>query len=100
MAKKSVIVREIKREKLYNKFLKKRNDLKQLIKASSSSEEKWKARLELQKLPKDSSPCRRVSRCFLTGRAHAVYSRFGISRIKLREYAMRGEVPGIIKSSW
>ncbi len=101
MAKKAIINREIKRNKLHQRYLAKRNDIKsKLSDPNISLEDKWKLRLQLQKLPKNSSPSRVSKRCFLTGRVHSVYSRFGLSRIKIREYGMKGEIPGLIKSSW
>lgn len=101
MAKKSIIAREKKRERLYEKYrLKKVSLIKEIKKRRDNPEKSWRLRMQLQTIPRDASPCRRTSRCFITGRAHAVYSRFGLSRIKIREHAMRGEVPGVIKSSW
>lgn len=101
MAKKSIIAREKKRVALYEKYKAKRHDIMEKIRvAKENPEEEWKLRMQLQAIPRDASPCRRTSRCFLTGRVHAVYARFGLSRIKIREHAMRGEVPGIVKSSW
>ena len=72
----------------------------QLQTPSSSDDERWDAQVKLQKLPRDASPTRQVRRCNLTGRPHGVYRRFGLSRNKLREAAMRGDVPGLVKSSW
>ena len=101
MAKKSIVERELKRRKLYEKHLSKRQEIESKLRDSKiTEEEKWKLRMALQKLPRNSSRVRHTRRCMLTGRAHSVYARFGLSRIKLREYAMRGEVPGIIRSSW
>ena len=65
-----------------------------------SDDERWDAQLKLQALPRDASPVRRQRRCGLTGRPHAVYRKFGLSRTKLREAAMRGDIPGLVKSSW
>ena len=67
---------------------------------NQSDEERYEARLKLQKLPRDASPVRLQRRCQITGRPHAVYRRFGLSRNKLRELAMNGDVPGLVKSSW
>ena len=67
---------------------------------SLTSEERYEARIKFQKLPRNASPSRVVRRCQVTGRPHAVYRKFGLSRIKLREAAMRGDIPGLVKSSW
>jgi small subunit ribosomal protein S14 len=101
MAKKSMIAREAKREKLAAKYAAKRAALKAVIRdPKASDEEKWDAQIALQKLPRDASPVRKQRRCQLTGRPHAVYRKFGLCRNKLREAAMRGDVPGLVKSSW
>lgn len=101
MAKVSMINRELKRQKTAAKFAAKRAALKAIISnPESSDDDRWEAQLKLQKLPRDASPTRQVRRCVLTGRPHAVYRRFGLSRNKLREAAMRGDVPGLVKSSW
>lgn len=101
MAKTSMIQREIKRARIVLKYASKRTALKAMIKDSNvDMEERREAIQKLQKLPRDSSPSRRQRRCRLTGRPHAVYRKFGLSRNKLREYAMRGEVPGLTKASW
>ena len=101
MAKKSMIAREVKRIKTVAKFAEKRTMLKkQMNDQNLSSEERYEARLKLQKLPRDASPVRLQRRCQITGRPHAVYRRFGLSRNKLRELAMNGDVPGLVKSSW
>ena len=101
MAKKSMIAREKKRAASAAKFAEKRAALKKIIKDPASSPEQVdEAVLKLQKMPRDSSPARGVKRCRLTGRPHAVYSKFGLCRNKLREAAMRGDVPGLVKSSW
>jgi len=101
MAKKSMIAREAKREKLVAKHAAKRAALKAVIRdPKASDEEKWDAQIALQKLPRDASPVRKQRRCQLTGRPHAVYRKFGLCRNKLREAAMRGDVPGLVKSSW
>ena len=101
MAKVSMIARENKRIKMVQKFAKKREELKKVISDMNlSDEEKYEARLKLQKLPRDASPVRLQRRCQITGRPHAVYRRFGLSRNKLRELAMNGDVPGLVKSSW
>ena len=101
MAKKSMIARENKRLKMVEKFSKKRADLKKIINSvSSTEEEKDLAMKKLQKLPRDASPVRLQRRCQITGRPHAVYRKFGLSRNKLRELAMSGKLPGVKKSSW
>tara|TARA_Y100000591_G_scaffold13614_1_gene10393 strand:+ start:114 stop:419 length:306 start_codon:yes stop_codon:yes gene_type:complete len=101
MAKVSMIARENKRIKMVQKFAKKREELKKAISDMKlSDEERYEARLKLQKLPRDASPVRLQRRCQITGRPHAVYRRFGLSRNKLRELAMNGDVPGLVKSSW
>ena len=101
MAKKSMIARENKRAKTVAKYAKKRADLKAILAdTSASDEEKWDAQVKLQKLPRNASPVRQQRRCQITGRPHAVYRKFGLCRNKLREAAMRGDVPGLVKSSW
>ena len=101
MAKLSIINREEKRAKLVAKFAAKRTELFAAINDSKlSDEERMEARLKLQQLPRDSSPSRQRNRCVLTGRPRGVYRKFGLCRNKLREIAMRGEVPGITKASW
>lgn len=96
-----MINRELKRQKTAKKYAVKRAALKEIIRnPNSTDEEKWDAQAKLQKLPRNASPCRQVRRCNLTGRPHGVYRRFGLSRNKLREAAMRGDVPGLVKSSW
>jgi small subunit ribosomal protein S14 len=101
MAKKSMIAREEKRKQLVKKYSVKRNSLKEIIRDPSSTfEDKESAQLQLQKLPRDSSPSRVRNRCNLTGRPHGYYSKFGLSRNKLREATMRGDVPGVVKASW
>tara|TARA_Y100001949_G_C15810520_1_gene253267 strand:- start:289 stop:579 length:291 start_codon:yes stop_codon:yes gene_type:complete len=93
--------RELKREKLVAKFSAKREELKAIIKnPESSDEERWSAQQALQKLPRDSSPSRLQRRCQMTGRPHGVYRKFKLSRIKLREQGMKGNVPGLKKASW
>ncbi len=101
MAKKSMIAREAKRTKLVLKYAEKRKILKTTIVSEESSyEEKMAAVTALQKLPRDSSPARQRNRCRITGRPHGYYRKFGLSRNKLREAAMRGDVPGLVKASW
>ena len=101
MAKESMIARENKRLKTVQRFAAKRAALKAIISDSKASEgEKQVAMLKMQKLPRDSSPVRLQRRCQITGRPHAVYRKFGLSRNKLRELAMKGDIPGLVKSSW
>lgn len=101
MAKKSMIAREVKRAKAVEKFGAKRAELKAIITNHESSEEEvWEAVIKLQKLPRNGSPSRGQRRCRVTGRPHAVYRKFGLCRNKLREAAMRGDVPGLVKASW
>lgn len=101
MTKKSIQEREKKRIKLANIFFEKRKKLKKIITDKNLSNDiRWKAILQLQSLPRDSSPCRQRNRCSQTARPHAFLRKFGLSRIKLRESAMRGEIPGLRKASW
>ena len=101
MAKTSMINRELKRQKTAKKYAVKRAALKATISSvKATDDEKWEAQLKLQKLPRDASPSRQVRRCALTGRPHGVYCRLGLSRTQLREATMRGDVPGLVKSSW
>ncbi|HEX2651790.1 MAG TPA: 30S ribosomal protein S14 [Burkholderiales bacterium] len=101
MAKLAVKLREQKRRKTVEKFKAKRAALFEVLHdARASDEDKEAARVSLQKLPRNASPTRLRNRCALTGRPRGVYRKFGLGRTKLRELAMRGEVPGIIKASW
>lgn len=101
MAKKSMIAREHKRARTTAKYAEKRQQLKAIIASVNvSDEERWEAQLKLQQLPRDASPVRQRRRCRITGRPHGVYRKFGLCRNKLREAAMRGDVPGLVKSSW
>mgnify|MGYP001636539465 CR=1 FL=1 len=101
MAKKSMIARETRRKKLSKKFEGKRNALRDIIQNPKSTfEDKECAQIKLQKLPRDSSLVRVRNRCSLTGRPHGFYRKFGLSRNKLREATMRGDVPGVVKASW
>ena len=101
MAKKSMINRELKRAKLAAKYAVKRATLKAKLKDSSLSDEEYElAYKQFHSLPRDSSVVRKRNRCNLTGRPHGYYRKFGLSRNKLREAAMRGDVPGLVKASW
>ena len=96
-----MVQRELKRTKLVARFAEKRKSLKATIKSSTTSlEEKMAAVDSLQKLPRDSSEVRQHNRCRITGRPHGVYRKFGLCRNKIREAAMRGDIPGLVKASW
>ena len=101
MAKLAVKLRQQKRRKTVDKFKARRQTLLELLQSPRVSDEaKEAAREKLQKLPRDASPVRLRNRCSLTGRPRGVFRKFGLGRTKLRELAMRGEVPGVIKASW
>jgi len=101
MAKTSVVMRAKKREKIVAKYAALRAQLKETIRdPKTSDEDRWVAQQKLQALPKDASPVRLRNRCRLTGRPRGVYSKFGLARNMLRIYAMRGEIPGLVKASW
>ena len=101
MAKRSMKVREEKRIKMVAKYAEKRAILKELIRSpGTSDEDRYNAQRNLQKIPRDASPSRIQRRCAITGRPHAVYRKFGLCRNKIRELAMRGDIPGLVKSSW
>ena len=101
MAKKSMIARETKRQKLVERFSAKRADLKKIIASpKSSDEERRDAQQKLQKIPRDASPVRLTNRCAITGRPRGFYRKFGLGRNKLREQTMGGNIPGLGKASW
>lgn len=101
MAKKSMLEREKKRQKMVNKYAAKRAELKAIVNNRSLDvDQRWDAQRKLQALPRDASPVRMQRRCEMTGRPRGVYRRFGLGRNMLREAAMRGDVPGLKKSSW
>ena len=101
MAKLALINRQYKREKLVAKYAKKREALQAIIdNPKVSDEDRFAARLKLQALPRNSNKTRLRNRCALTGRPRGYFRKFGLGRNKLREYAMRGEIPGIVKASW
>ena len=101
MAKLSMKEREKKRQETVAKYAKKRAELKAVVaNVNASEEERWEAQMQLQKLPRNASPIRLRNRCGLTGRPHGFYRKFGLGRNKLREAAMRGDVPGLVKASW
>jgi len=101
MAKTSVVNRDKKRRVIVKKYAAKRKELLEVINNQRlSSEDRYAARLQYQQLPRDASPVRLRNRCALTGRPRGVYRKFGLGRNKLRELALKGEVPGVIKASW
>lgn len=101
MAKLSLKQREQKREKLVAKFSKKHAELKAICDdAKKSDEERYLARLELQKLPRNANPTRLRNRCELTGRPRGTFRVFGLGRSKIRELAFKGDIPGVVKASW
>jgi small subunit ribosomal protein S14 len=101
MAKKSMIQREIKRAKLVAKYAEKRTELKAIVRnVNSTDDERRAAQAKLNAMPRDASPTRQRNRCSITGRPHGVYRKFGLGRNKLREGAMKGEIPGLTKASW
>jgi small subunit ribosomal protein S14 len=101
MAKTSMIAREEKRTRTVAKFAVKRAAIKAVLAdLNASDDDKWQAQIQLQKMPRDASPVRQRNRCSITGRPHGVYRKFGMCRHKLREAAMRGDVPGLTKASW
>jgi len=101
VAKLALINRELKREATVKKFARKRAELNAIISDQSrSEEERYQARLKLQQLPRNASPSRLRNRCEITGRPRGTFRKFGLARNKLREMAMRGEVPGVTKASW
>ncbi len=101
MAKKSMVMRNDMRAQLIEKYSEKRNSLRAACKDESLDyDSKWDAMIALQKLPRDSSKARYRNRCALTGRPHGYFRKFGLARGRLREIAMRGEAPGVVKASW
>tara|TARA_B100001996_G_C18649741_1_gene588902 strand:- start:88 stop:393 length:306 start_codon:yes stop_codon:yes gene_type:complete len=101
MAKRSMIERERKRIKLSKNLYTKREALKSILKSKDASiDEKLLASNKLQKMPRDSSLARVTNRCAITGRPKGFYRKFGLGRIKVREAAMRGDIPGLVKASW
>jgi len=101
VAKLSLIQRELKREQLVAKYKKKYDELKAVINdAKKSDEERYAARLELQKLPRNANPTRQRNRCELTGRPRGTFRKFGLARNKIRELAFKGDIPGVVKASW
>ena len=101
MAKVSIVHREYKRERTVKKYAAKRAELKKKLKDPNTSvDEREEAQRKFQSLPRNASPCRLRNRCRITGRSHGYYRKFGLSRTKLREAAMRGDIPGLVKASW
>ena len=101
MAKKSLKEREDKREKLVARYAKKYAELKAVADdAKRSDEERYAARLELQRLPRNASPTRLRNRCEITGRPRGTFRKFGLARSKIRELAFKGDIPGVVKASW
>jgi small subunit ribosomal protein S14 len=101
MAKTSMIQREYKRTRLVKKYAAKRAELRSIVNSQETGfDEKMLAQKQMQMLPRDSSAARQRRRCRVTGRPHGVYRKFGLGRNKLREAAMRGDIPGLVKASW
>ena len=101
MAKKALVNREIKRVALAKKYAAKRAAIFRIINnANVTNEERFEARLKLQSIPRNAAPVRQRRRCAITGRPRGVFRKFGLGRIKIREIAMRGAIPGVIKASW
>ena len=101
MAKKSMIVKNIRRKQIVERYRERRIELKKIIKSQSSSEsDRQIARAKLEKMPRDSNPIRIRNRCVVTGRPRSYYRKFGLSRITFREMALKGEIPGVTKASW
>jgi small subunit ribosomal protein S14 len=101
MAKTSMVMRERRREKVVKQYANKRAQLKELIRnPRTSAEERAAAQAKFQAMPRDASPSRQRKRCAITGRSRGVYRKFGLSRVKIREVAFRGEIPGLSKASW
>lgn len=101
MTRLALVERETKRKNTVEKFAKKRAAIFAVINDSKATDEaKFEARLELQKLPRNASPSRVRNRCALTGRPRGTFRKFGVARNKLRQLALKGDVPGMIKASW
>ncbi len=100
MAKKSIIEREKKRQRLVDKYANKRQELKEQLRQTTHQQEKMDIRQQIQRLPRNSAPSRLRNRCWVTGRPRGYYRDFGLSRHVIREMAHQGLLPGVVKSSW
>jgi small subunit ribosomal protein S14 len=101
MAKTSMVERERRRARIVKRYATQRAQLKELIRSPRSSpDDRAQAQMKLQAMPRDASPTRQRNRCAITGRSRGVYRKFGLSRVKIREVANRGEIPGLTKASW
>jgi small subunit ribosomal protein S14 len=101
MAKTNMVERDKRRTRIVKKYAAKRATLKELIRSPKTSpEDRMAAQAQLQALPRDASPSRQRNRCAITGRSRGVYRKFGLARVKIREVANRGEIPGLTKASW
>src|ERR1700742_2659862 len=101
MAKTSMVERERRRARIVKRYAAQRTQLKELIRSPRTSpEDRIAAQNKLQAMPRDASPSRQRNRCAITGRSRGVYRKFGLSRVKIREVAFRGEIPGLTKASW
>jgi small subunit ribosomal protein S14 len=101
VAKTSMVERERRRAKIVKRYATQRAQLKELIRSPRTSpDDRMAAQTKLQSLPRDASPTRQRNRCAITGRSRGVYRKFGLSRVKIREVANRGEIPGLTKASW
>jgi small subunit ribosomal protein S14 len=101
MAKTNMVEREKRRTKIATRYAKQRAELKEIIRQPKTSpEDRMAAQAKLQRLPRDASPTRGRNRCAITGRSRGVYRKFGLARVKIREVASRGEIPGLTKASW
>ena len=101
MAKTNMVEREKRRARVVKKYASRRAELKETIRSPKTShEDRQAAQATLQALPRDSSATRQRNRCAITGRSRGVYRKFGLSRVKIREVANRGEIPGLVKASW
>jgi small subunit ribosomal protein S14 len=101
VAKTSMVMRERRRAKIVKQYAAKRAQLKETIRNPRTSQEaRETAQAKLQAMPRDASPARQRNRCAITGRSRGVYRKFGLSRVKIREVAFRGEIPGLSKASW
>jgi len=100
MAKKSMIARDVKRKQLVDRFAARRKALLNAFRASSDPMERLETHRKIQRLPRNSAPSRQLNRCWATGKPRGVYRDFGLCRNQLRERAHRGELPGLVKSSW